>query len=532
VRRAPPGLLAIAAAFACLTGAHSFAQTLDARITILADEAGAVIDPNIYGQFVEHLGRGVYEGIWVGPGSPIPNTRGIRNDVVAALRKVRIPLVRWPGGCFAETYHWRDGIGPRAQRLRGVNTAWGDEVETHEFGTHEFMDFVEQIGARPFISVNVASGSPGEAQAWMQYMTGPASSGPGQERARNGRTEPWKVPFIGIGNETWGCGGNMTAEYYSDVYRQYVSVLRPYGMMIASDANSDDYAWTETFLQRALYRHPPEVPTKLAYIARQPQIGMISVHFYTFSGNDWGKKSPAVGFNEHDWARAMERTWKTDEMIARHTAILDRHDPKGVVGISFSEWGAWWATDRNRPSNLYQANTLRDAVIAGLTLNIFQNHAARVRMANLAQMVNVLQSLILTDKERMLLTPTYHVFDLYQSHQGATLLRTRVAAPDYALEEVRVPSLSASASRSAQGKVTLSLVNLDPVRAVRIEVDIPGRGVKAARGRVITAATMDARPEFGGPDPLAPAALESVRVRGGVLSVLAPAKSVIALELD
>jgi alpha-N-arabinofuranosidase len=303
-------------------------------------------------------------------------------------------------------------------------------------------------------------------------------------------------------------------------------------MMIASDANSDDYAWTETFLQRALYRHPPDVPTKLAYIARQPQIGMISVHFYTFSGNDWGKKSPAVGFNEHDWARAMERTWKTDEMIARHSAILDRHDPRGLVGISFSEWGAWWATDKNRPSNLYQANTLRDAVIAGLTLNIFQNHAARVRMANLAQMVNVLHSLILTDGERMLLTPTYHVFDLYQSHQGATLLPTRVSAPDYALDEVKVPSLSASASRSAQGKVTLSLVNLDPVRAVRVAIDMPGRGMRSARGRVITAATMDAKPDFGGPDPLAPAALESVRVRGGVLSVLAPAKSVIAIELD
>jgi alpha-L-arabinofuranosidase len=189
------------------------AESFDVQMTVRADQPGAVINPNLYGQFVEHLGRGVYEGIWVGPDSPIPNTRGIRNDVVAALRKVRIPLVRWPGGCFAETYHWRDAIGPREQRPRGVNTAWGDEVETNEFGTHEFMDLVEQLGAQAFISVNMASGTPGEAQAWMQYMTGPASSGAGQERARNGRAEPWKVPFIGIGNETWGCGGNMTADY-------------------------------------------------------------------------------------------------------------------------------------------------------------------------------------------------------------------------------------------------------------------------------------------------------------------------------
>jgi alpha-N-arabinofuranosidase len=323
----------------------------------------------------------------------------------------------------------------------------------------------------------------------------------------------------------------MTAEYYADVYRQYVSVLKPYGTLIASDSNSDDYEWTEKLLQRALYRHPPDVPTTLAYISKQPQINMISVHFYTFSGNDWGKKSPAVGFTEQDWARSMERTWKTDEMIARHTAILERHDPKGQVGISFSEWGAWWATDKNRPSNLYQENTLRDAVIAGLTLNIFHNHAARVRMANLAQMLNVLQSLILTDGEKMLLTPTYHVFDLYQAHQGATLLPTRVSAPDYALDAVKVPSLSVSASRNAQGEITLSLVNIDPVRAARVEIDLQGRELRGASGRVLTSTAMDAHPQFGKADPLEPVALEVPRVRKGLLSVTAPAKSVIALKL-
>jgi alpha-N-arabinofuranosidase len=366
----------------------------------------------------------------------------------------------------------------------------------------------------------------------MQYLTGPASSGPGQERARNGHAEPWKIPFIGIGNETWGCGGNMTAEFYSDVYRQYVSVLKPYGTLIASDANSDDYEWTEKLLQRALYRHPPDVPTSLAYISKQPQIGMISVHFYTFAGNDWGKKSPAIGFSATDWARAMERTWKTDEMIAKHTIILDRHDPKKQVGISFSEWGAWWATEKNRPSNLYQLNTLRDAVIAGLTLNIFHNHAERVRMANLAQLANVLQSLVLTDGNRMLLTPTYHVFDLYQGHRGATLLPTRVTAPAYTSGAVSVPALSVSASRNPQGKITVSVVNLDPVNASDLDIDIAGQSARAARGRVITADAMDARPEFGQADPLAPVELRSVRVRGGRVSLLAPAKSVITLEID
>ncbi|MEO8018831.1 MAG: alpha-L-arabinofuranosidase C-terminal domain-containing protein [Pseudomonadota bacterium] len=509
----------------------AFSQSVDARVVVEAGQPGPAIDRNIYGQFVEHLGRGVYEGIWVGEDSKIPNVRGIRSDVVDALRKIHVPLVRWPGGCFAELYHWRDAIGPRAGRPSGVNTAWGDEPETNQFGSHEFMDFLEQIGAQAFLSVNLASGSPAEAQTWLQYLTGPATSGPGQERARNGHPAPYKVPFIGIGNETWGCGGNMTAEYYSNLYRQYVSVLKPYGTLIASDANSDDYAWTETLLQHALYRHPQSMPTTLAYIGKTPQISMISVHFYTFAGNDWGKKSPATGFNETDWARAMERTWKTDEMIARHSALLDRFDPQGHVGISFSEWGTWWATEKDRPSNLYQIATLRDAVIAGLTLNIFQNHAARVRMANIAQMVNVLQSMILTRGEKMIVTPTYHVFDLYQGHQGAMLLPTQVSAPEYLSGDVRVPSVSVSASRADGGVITVSLVNLNPKDAAQVRIEVRGRAVRQASGRVITAAALDARPDFDRPDPLAPKNLAGISVRASRVYLTAPAKSVVVLEL-
>ncbi|MEO8063640.1 MAG: alpha-L-arabinofuranosidase C-terminal domain-containing protein [Pseudomonadota bacterium] len=518
-------------AFHAVFVSQAFAGSVDARVVIDADKPGPTIDRNIYGQFVEHLGRGVYEGIWVGEDSKIPNVRGIRSDVVAALRKIRVPLVRWPGGCFAELYHWRDAVGPRADRPSGVNAAWGDETETNHFGSHEFMDFLEQIGAQPFLSVNLASGSPAEAQAWLQYLTGPASSGPGQERARNGHAAPYKIPFIGIGNETWGCGGNMTSDYYSDLYRQYVSVLKPYGMLIASDANSDDYAWTETLLQRALFRHPSTVPTTLAYIGKAPQIDMISVHFYTFAGNDWGKKSPAVGFDETQWARAMERTWKTDEMLTRHSALLDRYDPQGHVGIAFSEWGTWWATEKDRPSNLYQVATLRDAVIAGLTLNIFQNHAARVRMANLAQMVNVLQSMILTRGEKMIVTPTYHVFDLYQGHQGAKALPSQVAAPDYQSGDVRVPSISVSASRARSNVVTVSLVNLNPHEPVRVELVMRGGEVKRASGRVISASALDARPDFEKPDPLTPKDLAGISLCRGNVCLTAPAASVVVLEL-
>ena len=508
------------------------AQGLEARIVIEADRPGPTIDPNIYGQFVEHLGRGVYEGLWVGEDSPIPNVRGIRSDVVAALRKIRVPLVRWPGGCFAELYHWRDGVGPRDRRPLGVNAAWGDGAETHAFGSDELMDLLDQIGAKAFLSVNVASGSPSEAQAWLEYLTGPAASGPGQERARNGHPEPYDVPFIGIGNETWGCGGNMTAEHYSDVYRRYVSVLGRYGTLVVSDANSDDYAWTETLLQRALYRHPvPPAPTPLAYISRRPLIDMLSVHFYTFAGNDWGEKSPATGFSESDWARSLERAYAMDELISRHSAILDRYDPEGRIGLSISEWGTWWATEKDRPSNLFQTTTLRDAVIAGLTLNVFQNHAGRVRMANLAQMVNVLQAMILTRGERMVVTPTYHVFDLYQSHQGASQVPVRVSAPDYCFGEVRLPSVSASASRSDRGLLTLSLVNLDPNHAVRVGAEVRGFPVREGAARVITAASMDAHPDFDAPDPLVPVELQGLAVSGGAVAFTLPAKSVVVVEL-
>jgi alpha-N-arabinofuranosidase len=504
-----------------------------AQITLRELASAPRIDPYIYGQFVEHLGRGVYGGIWVGPDSKIPNTRGIRNDVVAALRQIHVPIVRWPGGCFAELYHWRDAVGPRAQRPAGVNAAWGDEPESNAFGSDEFMDFLQQIGAQAFLSVNLASGSPAEAQAWLQYLTAPASAGAGAVRAANGHPQPYTIPFIGIGNETWGCGGNMTADFYSDLYRQYLSVLRPYGTLIASDANSDDYHWTETLLRRALYRHAsPPGDTPLAYISKSPQITMMSVHFYAFAGNDWGKKSPAVGFTEGDWARSLARASKMDELVSRHSQILDRYDPEQRIGLAISEWGTWWATEKTRPSNLYQQNTLRDAVIAGLTLNILQNHAGRVRMANIAQMVNVLQAMLLTREDGLLLTPTYHVFDLYQVHQGATQLEARVSASDYVLDDVSLPSISASASRDERGAIHVSLVNLDPRRATSLELRVEGSVVaRTATGRVMTAAAMDAHPEFGASDPLAPTVLHDIVIRNGVVRVQLPAKSVAMIEL-
>ncbi|MBL8552002.1 MAG: alpha-N-arabinofuranosidase [Hyphomonadaceae bacterium] len=523
-----PHLLALAIAFGCLASPAE-AQRIEATVTLRADPDSPTIDPNIYGQFVEHLGRGVYEGVWVGENSPIPNVRGIRSDVVAALRRIRTPLVRWPGGCFAELYHWRDGVGPRGERPLSVNTAWGDEPETNAFGTHEFMDFVEQIGAKPFLAINVASGSPGEAQAWLQYMTAAPDSSAGQARARDGRQAPYQVPFIGVGNENWGCGGNMTAAHYADVYRQYYAVLRTYGTLVVADANSDDYDWTETVLRRALYRHAK--PTPHAYINRNPLIQMMSLHYYTLAGDDWADKGPGVGFTERHWALALQRAYRMDEIITRHSRIMDRFDPERHIALSVNEWGTWWQAADGRPSNLYQANTLRDGVIAGMTLNIFQNHAARVRMANIAQMVNVLQAMILTRGAEMIVTPTYHVFDLYQVHQGNRLAPVQVRSPNYGYEGVRVPAISASASRSADGAVFVSLVNIDPDKPARVVVRAPGQSISRATGRVMTADAMDARPDFGAPDPLAPIPLTDVAVKDGAVEVVLPAKSVAVVEI-
>ncbi|MCE4557984.1 alpha-N-arabinofuranosidase [Roseateles cellulosilyticus] len=526
----PPLLQSLIATLALAAVPLLQAAPLNATLVVEADKPGPRIDPNIYGQFVEHLGRGVHEGIWVGEGSPIPNVRGIRSDVVAALKRIKVPVIRWPGGCFAELYHWRDGIGPRDQRPRGVNAAWGDEPETNGFGSHEFMDLLEQIGAKAFLSVNLASGSTAEAQTWLHYLTDPATSGAGAERARNGHAAPYAVPYIGIGNENWGCGGNMTADYYADQYRQYLSVLRPFGTLIATDANADDYAWTETLLKRALYRHSRSTP--LAWINKQPQLAMMSLHFYTFAGDDWDTKSPAVGFNETEWARSLLRTQKMDELITRHTAIMDRYDPARQVGLAVSEWGTWWSADPKRPSNLYQANTLRDAVIAGLTLNIFQDHADRVRMANLAQMANVLQALILTRGAQMIVTPTYHVFDLYQGHQGAKRVPVSVSAPGYRVDDVDLPSLSVSASLGEGGRLTLSIVNLRANDDIRIGIDLRGVAARTAQGRTVTAAAMDAHPDFDTPDALHPRPLAGLALQPQRLEVTVPAKSVNVIEIN
>ncbi len=474
------------------TPAGQESAPLRAELTVRADQPKGPINKNIYGHFAEHLGRLVYDGLWVGENSPIPNTRGIRNDVIAALKNLSVPVLRWPGGCFADEYHWRDGIGPRAARPRRINTSWGGVVETNAFGTHEFMDLVEMIGADPYISANVGSGTPQEMMEWIEYMTSDADAELANLRRRNGRDKPWRVPFVGVGNESWGCGGSMRPEYYADEYRRFGTFVKSYSgnraAKIASGSNGEDYNWTEVLMSRA---------------ARNMQ--GLSMHYYTLPTGDWNRKGSATAFAEAEWHATLARTLRMDELIRKHSEIMDKYDANKRVSLVVDEWGTWYDVEPGTPGyGLYQQNSLRDAIAAAINLDIFQQHADRVRMANIAQTVNVLQAVILTDGARMLLTPTYHVFEMYKVHQGATLIPVEFTSPSYTYGQATIPALHASASRDASGRVHLSLVNLDANRAAEISIKIAGTTGRNTSGRLLTAPAVNSINTFDRPDVVKP----------------------------
>src|SRR5688572_2977232 len=421
-------------------------------VTIRADQPGPTINPDIYGQFAEHLGAGIYEGVWVGEKSSIPNTNGYRNDVIAALRELKVPVVRWPGGCFADEYHWRDGIGPRDKRPVKVNTHWGGVPETNEFGTHEFMTFAEMIDTKVYISGNVGSGSPQEMADWMEYLTSDTVSTLANERHKNGRDKPWDVHFFGIGNETWGCGGNMRAPYYADLFRQYATYVKaPRGkrpVIVASGGHGASSEWVDVLTKNV-----------------ERDMDAISHHYYTLPTGSWEKKGNSLGFPESEWISTLQRTLLIDSYIASNVKVLEQNDPKNKVAFYVDEWGTWYSPEPGRePGFLWQQNSLRDALVAALNFHVFHSYAKRVQMANIAQMVNVLQAMILTDGPRMTLTPTYHAFEMYIPFQGATYLPTEIKAPAYAFEQLNVPAVTVTAARDTSGRLLLGLVNLDPKR--------------------------------------------------------------------
>lgn len=493
-------------------------STETATATLEADHPGATYDRRIFTQFAEHLGTGIYGGLWVGPDSPIPNTRGFRNDVVGALRALKVPMVRWPGGCFADEYHWREGIGAPAKRPVKVNTHWGGVTEPNRVGTHEFMDLADQLGAEPYIAGNVGNGTPREMAEWVEYMTAPAGS-LADERAANGRKAPWAVPYFGVGNELWGCGGNMRPDFAADETRRYATFIKaPSGthvLKVASGANVDDYAWTETMMKVA-----------------GNQVDGLSLHYYTIPGQ-WPPRASATEFDENGWAETLFEANRMEDLVARHSAIMDKYDPKKRVFLAVDEWGTWFAPEKGtNPGFLRQQNTMRDALVAAVSLNIFAAHADRVRVSAVAQMVNVLQAMILTDGPKMVLTPTYHVFAMYRPWQDATVLPITVKAKPYAHGTWTMPGISASAVRGKDGHIHVALANPDPTRGVSLSIALEGVKGTHVGGQILTSAQMNAHNDFAAPSAVTPAAFKGASLKAGTLKATLPAKSVVVLDLD
>lgn len=491
-----------------------------ARLTLNLRGDGPQLSRHLYGHFAEHLGRCIYDGLWVGEDSPIPNTRGVRNDVAAALRRMKVPNLRWPGGCFADQYHWRDGVGPRDERPKTVNMHWGGVIDSNEFGTHEFLDFCEQIDTEPYLAGNVGSGTPQELYEWVEYLTFDGDSTLAAERRANGRDEPWKIPYLGIGNENWGCGGNMTAEYYADLYRRFAVYARGLSgnklTRVAGGPSGGDLDWIETLMSRI-----------------RSNMEAVSLHYYTIGTSEWNDKGPSTGFDEKGWIAILQNALKIEELIAETEQIMDRHDPDNRVALYVDEWGTWYDPEPGRnPAFLYQENTIRDALVAALTLHIFHDHAGRVKMGNLAQLVNVLQAPILTEGEKMILTPTYHAFEMLKVHQDAQRLPLDVETPYYTAGDKIIPAISASASRGEGGRVHVSLANLDAASQVTVETGVSGGPVRRVTGRVLTADALDGRNTFDAPERVAPRELAGVEASSGRVRVTAPPRSVIVLGFE
>ena len=488
-------------------------------LTISEDENSPVISRHIYGHFAEHLGRCIYGGFYVGEDSNIPHTAGVRNDVVDALKAMKIPNLRWPGGCFADTYHWKDGIGPKEDRPSILNVWWGNVKEDNSFGTHEFLNMCELLGTEPYLSANVGSGTPQELADWVKYTNHPAGTSPMPElRKNNGREKPWNVTYWGIGNEAWGCGGNMTPEYYSNIYRRYATFTTNWTnsdklVRIASGASSGDYNWTEVLMKN--------IPHNM--------LEAIALHHYSVI--DWGNKGPATGFTEEHYFTIMQRALHMEELIQKHVAIMDKYDKAKRVALFVDEWGGWYDVEpETNPGFLYQQNTMRDAMIAGATLNIFNNHADRVKMANLAQAVNVLQAVILTDEEKMILTPTYHVMKMYNVHQDAQLIPISFVSPLYIYNNQSLPAVSASASKDQNGKVHFSLVNIDSKKSQDIEIDVAALNLKKVSGEILSSEKLQDHNTFENPENVQPEKYKGATLKNGKLQLSIPPFSVIVLE--
>lgn len=503
-----------------VVGLFMLTASAQTKVTLNTDLAKTQINKHIYGHFAEHLGRCIYGGFYVGEGNTkIPNTAGVRNDIIQALKDLKVPNLRWPGGCFADAYQWKDGIGPKANRPKMVNMWWGGVTEDNSFGTHDFLDLCERIGAEPYLAGNVGSGTVKDLSDWVSYVNHPGGSPMAETRKQNGRQNPWNVKLWGVGNEAWGCGGNMTAEYYANIYRQYATFMSDTKdaklYKIASGASDGQYDWTETLMKNI------------------PHNMMDGVALHHYSVLSWREtKGPAVGFTEAQYFKTMDEAWKMEEFIKGHSTIMDKYDPLKKIALIVDEWGGWYDVETGtNPGFLYQQNTMRDAVIAGMTLNIFNNHAERVRGANLAQIINVLQAVILTNEEKMLLTPTYHVMKMYNVHQDAKLVPLNLESPTYEYQGKKLPAVSVSASKNDLGELNISLTNLDYSKQHDVSINLRGEEFSKVSGQILTSANISDHNTFDQPNKVAIKNFSGAKLDKGVMKLTIPAFSVITIKV-
>lgn len=498
-----------------ITSQNLYSQT---KVSFKETKKNTTISKHIYGHFAEHLGRCIYGGFYVGEDSSIPNTNGVRNDVIKALKELKVPNLRWPGGCFADTYHWKDGVGPKDERPSMVNKWWGDVVEDNSFGTHDFLNLCEVLGAEPYLAANVGSSTVKEFTEYIQYVTREDGVPMSDYRIKNGRKEPWKVKYWGVGNEMWGCGGNMTPEHYANIYRQYATFMTDWTnsdgfYRIASGANVADYNWTEVLMR--------EIPKNL--------IEGVALHSYSFV--EWDKKGSATDFDEAQYFSTMQTALKMDELIKKHTEIMDKYDPEQNVALIVDEWGGWYQVEEGtNPGFLYQQNTMRDAMIAGTTLNIFNNWADRVKMANLAQTINVLQAVILTEDEKMLLTPTYHVMKMYNVHHDATLLPISFDSPNYEFKGETLPAVSISASKDKNDVTHISLVNIDSEKDNEVVIDVEGLNIDEVTAQILKSKNLQDHNTFDNPNNIVPSQFKDFKLKKGKLTLTLPPFSVVVIE--
>ena len=486
------------------------------------------IEPEVYGHFSEHLGRCIYEGIFVGENSDIPNVNGMRTDVVEALKELKVPMLRWPGGCFADEYHWKDGIGPKETRKKMINTHWGGAVEDNSFGTHEFMELCRQIGCKTYVNGNLGSGTVQEMSEWVEYMTFNGVSPMADMRKKNGHEEPWTVDFFGVGNENWGCGGNMTPQYYANEYRRYQTYVRNYNpekpiKKVCCGANVDDYHWTEGVMQTA-FDHAEWAHGFMDYL---------SLHYYVHP-EGWEIKGSATDFDEEVWYKTLNKALYMDTLIKRHATIMDKYDPDKKVGMCVDEWGSWYTCEPGtNPGFLYQQNSVRDALIAGITLNVFNKHSDRVKIAALAQMVNVLQAVLLTEGEKMIKTPTYHVMHMYRHHQGANLLESSLSGVDeIGVEEWKVPKVTESVSKDENGVITITMNNLSASDSEDVEINISNGGYKVVESRIVTSGDIHDYNTFDNSEVVIEKDFSDYEIKGDAIVVKMPANSVIEIRVQ